>query len=225
MTEQAVAVRRPRRRRRVAALAATGALVAGIGVVAGPGVGSAAETEQGFALLKSAQGFVAGRVVFYGTDSTVTRVEAHVYLPGSGGGASPTEVPGFHGFHVHANDDPANGEGCVADASQPRSTWFVSADGHLAETGSVHGSHIGDLPPLLLTPRGRGYGVTLTERFDVSEVVGRAVILHVGPDNLANVPVGTGPTQYTSNSPEATSLTARTGNAGDRLACGVILPR
>lgn len=225
MTGRAVTMSRPRRRRRVAALAATGALAAGIAVVAGPGVGSAAETEQGFALLKSAQGYVAGRVIFYGTDSTVTRVEAHIYLPRSAAGASSAEVAGFHGLHVHANDNPANGEGCTADPAQPRSTWFVSADGHLAETGSVHGAHTGDLPPLLLTQRGRGYGVTLTERFDVSEVVGRVVILHAGPDNLGNVPVGTGPTQYTANSPDATSLTARTGNAGDRLACGLVRQR
>ena len=39
----------------------------------------------------------------------------------------------FHGFHIHANNDPANGQGCVADPAAAKSTWFVSADGHLSE--------------------------------------------------------------------------------------------
>jgi len=65
-----------------------------------------------------------------------------------------------------------------------------------------------------------------TIEFDVDkltprEVVGRAVVLHAGPDNFGNVPVGAGADQYT---PGATALakTQATGNAGDRFACGVI---
>src|ERR1051325_9525192 len=38
---------------------------------------------------------------------------------------------GFHGIHVHANDNPANGDGCVAPT-------FASADGHLNLTGTTH---------------------------------------------------------------------------------------
>ena len=45
------------------------------------------------------------------------------------------QSPGFHGFHIHANDDPANGKGCIADPAQAPSTWFVSADGHLKAAG------------------------------------------------------------------------------------------
>src|SRR5215210_4006804 len=29
------------------------------------------------------------------------------------------ETNSFHGFHVHANDNPANGRGCIADPSAP----------------------------------------------------------------------------------------------------------
>jgi Cu/Zn superoxide dismutase len=54
------------------------------------------------------------------------------------------------------------------------------------------------------------------------------VILHAGPDNFGNIPVGTAPNQYTPNSTDpvtgATVLTANTGNAGNRIACGVITP-
>jgi Cu-Zn family superoxide dismutase len=67
--------------------------------------------------------------------------------------------------------------------------------------------------------------VSITDRVAVEDVCGRAVVLHAGPDNLGNVPVGPGPAQYTPNSPEATAATARTGNSGDRLACGVIQAR
>jgi Cu-Zn family superoxide dismutase len=109
--------------------------------------------------------------------------------------------------------------------ARPSSTWFVSADGHLAESGESHGEHAGDLPPLLVTDGGRASSVSITDRVAVDDLLDRAVILHAGADNLGNVPVGTGPTQYTPNSPEATSLTARTGNAGDRLACGTISAR
>jgi Cu/Zn superoxide dismutase len=28
------------------------------------------------------------------------------------------QPPGFHGFHIHANDDSANGTGCIADPTQ-----------------------------------------------------------------------------------------------------------
>jgi Cu/Zn superoxide dismutase len=42
---------------------------------------------------------------------------------------------------------------------------------------------------------------------------------------LGNVPLGTAANQYTPNSADATTATAKTGNAGDRIACGVISSR
>ena len=63
-------------------------------------------------------------------------------------------------------------------------------------------------------------------RFEVdklvpSEVAGRAVVLHAGPDNFGNVPVGPADDQYQAG-PTAVAKTQNTGNAGDRYACGVI---
>ena len=202
-------------------VAVTGALAvtAGVAVAAVPSSASAGHRERASAVLRLADGRSVGTVSFLGDPWSVTEVRVTVRLPRSAPAA------GFHGFHVHANDDPANGSGCVASAGQPSSTWFVSADGHLAESGEAHGEHAGDLPPLLVTGSGRAYSVSITDRVAVRDLLRRAVVLHAGPDNLGNVPVGTGPTQYTPNSAEATGLTARTGNAGDRLACGVITGR
>jgi Cu-Zn family superoxide dismutase len=152
-----------------------------------------------------------------------------VFLPGPGGSSVVSAavrvdpaLEGFHGIHVHANDNPANGVGCVADPAQPANTHFVSADGHFTIPGNIHGDHIGDMPALLVNDDGTAAMSFVTGRFSPSEVVGRAMILHAAPDNYANIPVGAGPTQYTPNSPEATALTNATGNAGNRIACGVI---
>lgn len=128
----------------------------------------------------------------------------------------------FHGFHVHANSDPANGVGCVADPAALSSTWFVSADGHLSASGQSHGSHNGDLPSPLVLRDGTARLSFTTDRIDPAALRGTAVILHAKPDNFGNIPVGTETNQYQPNSPAATDLTARTGNASDRVACGLV---
>jgi superoxide dismutase, Cu-Zn family len=132
------------------------------------------------------------------------------------------ELAGFHGFHVHANDNAANGVGCVADPAQPANTHFVSADGHFNPTGETHGNHSGDMPALGLMDDGRGSLEFLTDHFTVADIVGRAVVIHQNPDNYGNVPVGAAANQYTPNAPDATTLTQNTGNAGNRIGCGLI---
>jgi len=56
----------------------------------------------------------------------------------------------------------------------------------------------------------------------VADIVGRAIVVHAGADNYANVPLGANADQYTANSQAAIDKTAATGNAGDRLLCGVV---
>jgi Cu-Zn family superoxide dismutase len=136
--------------------------------------------------------------------------------------AGMTPLDAFHGFHVHANNDPANGEGCRADATQPPATWFVSADGHLTLPGDTHGAHAGDLPSVLINADGTADLKFTTGRMTVTQLSRRAVVLHAGPDNFGHVPTGPAADQYTPNSAAATDRTASTGNAGDRFACGVI---
>lgn len=77
----------------------------------------------------------------------------------------------------------------------------------LSETGShlnpnqmPHPGHAGDLPPLF-SDRGRAYMKVFTDRFCVEDVVGRTVVIHSSPDDFHTQPAG---------------------NAGSKIACGLI---
>lgn len=198
----------------VSALAAGSvALLASIG---GPARAAPLEAQ---ARLKTAVGLSIGTVTFRDdprSDEIIIRVNLKV---------PPvlTSIPAFHGLHVHANDNATNGVGCVADPAALPSTWFVSADGHYKHMATeVHGSHAGDLASIHLNADGTGEMRTTKDGLSPSELVGKVVILHAGPDNFGNVPVGTALDQYTANAADAVAKTQATGNAGDRFACGVI---
>jgi Cu/Zn superoxide dismutase len=93
-------------------------------------------------------------------------------------------------------------------------------------------AHNGDLPIILVNDDGAGRGIAearfVTDRFDVADIVGRGLIVHKVADNYRNIPLGADARQYTPNtdtvtdSATATGFTAATGNAGSRMACGVI---
>lgn len=196
-------------------------LAAGIGLVLVAATGllatrADAHTPFARATLKDASGAVVGQVGFYQVhDHTTVKVELT-----RNARVTPQQ---FHGFHVHTGSDPASGtSGCVADPAQPSSTWFVSAGGHLKDDGQAHSAHDGDLQSLLVKANGTASSIFDTDRFTPQDLAGRAIILHAGPDNFGNVPTGTGPEQYTANSPAAVTRTQNTGNSGDRVACGVI---
>ncbi|WP_420474515.1 superoxide dismutase family protein [Noviherbaspirillum sp. ST9] len=111
--------------------------------------------------------------------------------------------PGFHGFHVHA----------VGECVPP----FTSAGGHFDQDAHTHRDHSGDFPVLLVNADGTATARFNTDRFSVADLFdadGSAVIVHAGPDNYANIP-----TRYAA-APDATTLA--TGDAGARIACGVV---
>jgi superoxide dismutase, Cu-Zn family len=167
------------------------------------------------AVMRDAFGRQVGTVTFAETAQGRVRISANFNFS-----ASPTQVrEGFHGFHIHANNNPANGSGCIADPNQPAATHFVSVDGHY--NGGTHNAHAGDMPsPFFLND---GIAVMSFERrLDINDIANRGVILHVGIDNFNNIPLGPNPDQYTANSQAAIDLTAATGNAGARQACGII---
>jgi superoxide dismutase, Cu-Zn family len=133
--------------------------------------------------------------------------------------AAKTLTPGFHGFHVHAIGicDPA-----ARDATG-NVVPFASAGGHFNPTGATHGSHAGDLPVLLVQQNGIAAGSVITDRFrlaDLFDADGSAIIIHTGPDNLANIPNRYVQAATGTPGPDATTLA--TGDSGGRAACGVV---
>ena len=105
--------------------------------------------------------------------------------------------PGKHGFHIHV----------LGDCTAPDAT---SAGGHYNPDGHPHAGpdqakrHMGDLGNLEADQTGRAHYERIDDYVTLNSprsIVGRAVIVHAGEDDLTTQP---------------------TGNAGGRLACGVI---
>ena len=175
-----------------------------------------ADSKSAKAILATATGASLGSVEF---KTERGHTEVRVRLVGAPG------VDAFHGFHIHANDVATNGDGCVADPSAAASTWFASADGHYNPTGQTHSHHVGDMPVVYVNADGSVETRFRIDKINPGDLSGKVVILHAGADNFGNIPLGVGATQYTANSADATTATAKTGNAGDRVACGVIASR
>jgi len=157
---------------------------------------------------------VANAVMLDAAGNQVAQVRFGVHSVGTRVQVTATGLPtGIHAFHVHANNDPSNGDGCIGPT-------FVSADGHYNPAGASHPNHAGDMPVVFFSTGSPNFGYAnfITSNFTPDEVKGRAVILHALADNCANIPA-----RYTAAGvpgPDTTSLT--TGDAGGRLACGVI---
>jgi Cu-Zn family superoxide dismutase len=135
----------------------------------------------------------------------LTRQGGKVIVRGATQGLSPS----FHGFHVHG----------VGECVPP----FTSAGGHYNPAGVGHGSHAGDMPSLLVLDDGTAQAQFATDKFTIDELFdadGSAIIVHAAPDNFANIP-----TRYQSTTEGVfgpDSVTLATGDAGARIACGVV---
>lgn len=77
---------------------------------------------------------------------------------------------------------------------------FSKTGSHYNPTRQAHPKHAGDLPPLLACG-GNAYLSLKTDRFSVCNIIGRTVVIHSGPDDFRSQPAG---------------------NAGKKIACGVI---
>ena len=77
---------------------------------------------------------------------------------------------------------------------------FADTGGHYNSAETPHPFHAGDLPPLL-SCHGGAYLTVATGRFRVVEIIGRTVVIHDGADDFTTQPAG---------------------NAGTKIACGVI---
>ena len=77
---------------------------------------------------------------------------------------------------------------------------FADTESHYNPGEDIHPQHAGDLPPLLSND-GKAYMKVLSNRFSIEEIIGRTVIIHNAPDDFRTQP---------------------SGNAGVKIACGVI---
>lgn len=77
---------------------------------------------------------------------------------------------------------------------------FSHTAGHYNPKGLPHPQHAGDLPPLLSCD-GEAYLAVITNRFSLRDIIGKTVVIHSHPDDFKTQPAG---------------------DAGNKIACGVI---
>lgn len=148
---------------------------------------------EAYAVIRGSESYpdINGFITF-GRSRSGTWVEVEVrglpeYMPSTEG--SPPIGP--FGFHIHEGDSCTPHEG--GDA-------FGHAQGHYNPDNQPHGNHAGDFP-VLFSNRGYSRMSFYTDRFLPRDVIGRAVIIHLHPDDYRSQPAG---------------------DSGERIACGII---
>ena len=100
--------------------------------------------------------------------------------------------PGFHGFHIHEHGDiePSlkNGKRVAGGAAGTH----YDPDRTGAHCGPYEFGHRGDLPRLRVDRDGVARTPVIAPRLTLSEVKGRALIIHSGGDNYSDHPVVNG---------------------------------
>jgi superoxide dismutase, Cu-Zn family len=134
---------------------------------------------------------------------------------------APGELtPGFHGLHIHSVGK------CEANSVAPTGGApgdFNSAGAHFQKAGHTGHPASGDLTSLQVRADGTAKLVTTTDAFTAEDLQGgakTAIIIHEKADNFANIP----PERYqqVNGNPPPDETTMATGDAGKRVACGVI---
>jgi Cu-Zn family superoxide dismutase len=129
-------------------------------------------------------------------------------------------TPGFHGMHIHQVGK------CEANSVAPTGGApgnFNSAGGHFQVPGHSGHPASGDLSSLQVREDGSAKLVTTTDAFTAEELTagaGTSIVIHEKADNFANIP----PERYqqVNGDPPPDAATLATGDAGARVACGVI---
>ncbi len=180
---------------------------------AGEGAGEApAEGEKLTAQLKNASGATVATADFDFSPGYAT-ITVKTAAPG-------LLTPGFHGLHVHAVGK------CEASSVAPTGGEpgdFNSAGAHFQVPGHSGHPASGDLTSLQVREDGTAELVTTTDAFtaeDLEAGAKTAIIIHEKADNFANIP----PERYQqiNGTPPPDQMTLATGDAGKRVACGVI---
>ena len=149
-------------------------------------------------------------IVFSGGYATVT---VQTTAPGQ-------LAAGFHGLHIHSVGK------CDASSVAPTGgapADFNSAGGHFQVAGKTGHPASGDLSSLQVRGDGSAMLVTTTDAFTAADLQAgakTAIIIHEKADNFANIP----PERYqqVNGTPGPDEATMSTGDAGKRVACGVI---
>jgi len=149
---------------------------------------------------------VAGGDIGVGVEGTLYIVQGngHVFITGQIYGLRP----GLHGFHVHMNGDL--GDNCKA------------AGGHFNPDENEHSSpvsrsrHAGDLGNIFTLVYAPVTYVSMSDKIitlgdgGARDIAGKAIVVHAGEDDLGR---GVG---------DKAEGSKKTGNAGGRVACGLI---
>jgi len=105
--------------------------------------------------------------------------------------------PGMHGFHIHDKGDCGDNGNAAGGHFNPLNRPHGAPDAvshHAGDFGNVDADATGNVDATRMV-----YGITVSP--GATSVVGHAVILHANPDDLTTQP---------------------TGNAGARIACGIV---
>ena len=120
-------------------------------------------------------------------------------------------APGFHGVHIHKVGK------CEPNSVGPNggvSGDFLSAGEHFQAPGHTSQPPSGDLSVLQVRRDGVGMLVTTTDAFTLDDLTTgqkTAIIIHAGADNMPN-----------GGMANSDQMPMSTGDAGKRVACGVI---
>ncbi|WP_345313487.1 superoxide dismutase[Cu-Zn] [Gordonia alkaliphila] len=199
--------------RRNAARGAGGLLVAVAAAAALTACGdSGADADELKVPLKNAAGEEIATAEFEFENGYVT-VEVKTTQPGK-------LTPGFHGLHVHSVG-LCQPNSTAPDGGEPGD--FLSAGGHFQVPGHTGHPASGDLSSLQVRNDGSALLETTTSSFtraDLEAGTGTSIMIHSGSDNFANIPAE----RYKQNdgTPGPDAKTMATGDAGSRVACGVI---
>lgn len=176
------------------------------------GEGEGTEAESLGAQLRLADGTPVAEATFEFSEGYAT-VSVQTIEPGQ-------LAPGFHGLHIHSVGM------CQANSVAPTGGApgdFNSAGGHFQAPGQSGHPASGDLSSLQVREDGSALLVTTTDTITEEDLLAGAktsIIIHEKSDNFANIP----PERYNqvdgTPGPDETTLT--TGDAGKRVACGVI---
>ena len=93
-------------------------------------------------------------------------------------------------IHIHSGDSCSGNE----------TDYFADAMSHYNPNDCPHPYHAGDMPPLFGCD-GFAFLAFLTDRFNITDIIGKTVIIHLNPDDFTTQPAG---------------------DSGAKIACGVI---